>query len=157
MTTLMTPDQTHPAPPPGLIPFPLTMQLKMKRYYGHLFLAAGRMYFVCDKQGGAWAAAIGQGLGGAIGGAIVALGTPGAAGDVPPIVDELTVQQVMAQRPGSFVLEASQISMIKHTVFWRLIKWNGNTIGLPQGMSKALKLAIGPWAKYHGVPNKGFG
>lgn len=50
MTTLMTPDQTHPAPPPGLIPFPLTMQLKMKRYYGHLFLAAGRMYFVCDKQ-----------------------------------------------------------------------------------------------------------
>ncbi len=150
---------THPdpsfAPPPGLIPYSLTMQLKMKRFYGHLFLAANRLYFVCDKQGGAWAATIGQGLGGAIGGAIVALGTAGPA-EVPPFVDEPTIQQVMAQRPGSLVLEASQISMIKHTLFWRLIKWNGMTIGLPQGMSKALKAAIGPWAKYHNVPSKGF-
>jgi hypothetical protein len=155
MTTLTTPQDPSFAPPPGLVPYSLTMQLKMKRYYGHLFLAANRLYFVCDKQGGAWAAAIGQGLGGAIGGAIVALGTAGPA-EVPPFVDEPTVQQVMTQRPGSFVLEASQISMIKQTVFWRLIKWNGMTIGLPQGMSKQLRAALGPWADYHKVPHKGF-
>jgi len=44
----------------------------MKRFHGHVFLPPNRLYFVCTKTGGAWAAAIGQGLGGAI------------AADLPP-------------------------------------------------------------------------
>lgn len=46
-----------------MTPHPLTMQLGMKRFHGDVFLAPGRLYFVCSKVGGAWAAAIGQGLG----------------------------------------------------------------------------------------------
>ena len=40
-------------------PHPLTMQEGMKRYHGHVFLAPEKLYFVCAKKGGAWAAAIG--------------------------------------------------------------------------------------------------
>ena len=142
-------------PPPYMAPFPLAMQLGMKRFYGHVFLAPNRLYFVCTKTGGAWAAAIGQGLGGALGGALVAMAQP-KPGEAPAIVDEAMVMQAVAAHEGSMILEAKDLSMIKHTIFWRLFKWQGKTIGLPQGMSKPLKAALGPWAKYHGVPTKGF-
>lgn len=155
----MTSTVPHPqgpqlAPPPYMHPFPLALQLKMKRFYGHIFLAPNRLYFVCGRQGGAWAAAIGQSLGGVVGGALVALGTPGA-GNAPPVVDESQVQAAIVANPGSMIFEASQLTMIKHTMFWRLFKWQGQTVGLPQGMSKDLKAALGPWARYHNVPTKG--
>ncbi len=154
MTTLsMHPDLS--APPPGLLPYPISLQIGMKRFYGHLFLGPGRLYFICDKQGGALLAAVGQGLGGIVGGAIVAIASPGP-GQAPPLVDEQTLIDAVGQREGSMVLEASKITQIKHTLFWRLIKWGGITIGLPEGMSKQLKHAIGPWAALHGVPTKGF-
>lgn len=47
--------------------------------------------------------------------------------------------------------------MIKHALFWRPIKWNGQTIGLPQGMSKPLRAELGRWAQYHNVKSKGLG
>ncbi len=155
----MTTPMTHAGgpqvtPPPYMHPFPIALQVGMKRFYGHLFLAPNRLYFVCGRQGGVWAAAIGQGLGGAIGGAIVALGTPGA-GAAPTVVDEMQVQAAVAANPGSIVFEASDLSMIKHTLFWRLFKWQGRTVGLPQGMAKDLRAALGPWARYHNVPTKG--
>ncbi|MEZ4366625.1 MAG: hypothetical protein R2939_10095 [Kofleriaceae bacterium] len=53
-----------------MTPFPVVLQHKMTRLHGHLFLAPGAMYFVCGKQGGAWAQAIGQGVGGALGRAL---------------------------------------------------------------------------------------
>lgn len=154
MNPTVQPPYPAPPPPPGLTPFPLSIQLKMKRFHGHLFLAANRIYFVCDKAGSAWGAAIGQSIGGLVGGAIAAIGTPGYS-DSPGIVDEGTVYQAVTQREGSLIMEAAQITMIKHTWAWRLIKWNGNTIGLPQGMDKGLRVAIGQWATYHNVPHKG--
>ena len=140
---------------PPMTPFPLAMQIGMKRYYGHVFLGPGRLYFVCGRKGGAWAAAIGQSLGGAIGGAMVALGTPGAGAAPTHVVDEPTVMQAIAAADGSMILEAKDLTMIKHTIFWRLFKWQGKTVGLPQGMSKELRAAIGQWARFHGVPTKG--
>ena len=65
-----------PPPPQSLVggqpipAFPLTMQDGMNRMHGHVFLAPGRLYFVCLKTGGAWLAAIGQGVGGLVGGAL---------------------------------------------------------------------------------------
>ena len=140
---------------PPMTPFPLAMQISMKRYYGHVFLGAGRLYFVCGRKGGVWAAAIGQGLGGALGGAIVAMATPGAGAAPTNVVDEATVMQAMAANEGSLILEAKDLSMIKHTIFWRLFKWQGKTVGLPQGMSKELRAALKQWAAYHNVPTKG--
>lgn len=142
---------------PPMTPFPLTMQIGMKRFYGHIFLGAGRLYFVCGRKGGAWGAAIGQSLGGLVGAAIVAAATPGAGAAPSNIVDEATVMQAISANEGSMILEAKDISMIKHTIWWRLIKWHGKTVGLPQGMSKDLRAAIGQWAKYHNVPHKGVG
>ncbi|MBL9019644.1 MAG: hypothetical protein JNL83_35970 [Myxococcales bacterium] len=143
-----------PSAPPALFPYPLAIQLKMSRFYGHLFLAANRLYFVCDKAGSAWGQAIGMGLGGAIGGAIAGLATPGP-GQSPGMVDEMTVYNAASSREGSLIMEARDISMIKHTIFWRLIKWQGKTIGLPQGMDKELRVAIGHWARHHNVKTKG--
>ena len=107
-----TPDPTvqpYPPPaPPTLHPYPLAIQLKMSRFYGHLFLAANRLYFVCDKTGSAWGQAIGMGLGGAIGGAIAGLATPGASAS-PGMVDEMTVYNAASTREGSLILEARDI------------------------------------------------
>lgn len=139
---------------PPMTPFPLAMQIGMKRFYGHIFLGPNRLYFVCGKQGGAWAAAIGQSLGGIVGGALVAMGTPGP-GQAPNVVDEPTVMQAISQNEGSMILESKDISMIKHTLFWRLFKWHGKTVGLPQGMGKDLRAALGQWAKFHNVKTKG--
>lgn len=139
-----------------MTPYPLSMQLGMKRFHGHLFLAPERLYFVCSKQGGAWAAAIGQGLGGIVGGAIAAAGSP-KPGEAPPVVDEAALQQAVADNEGSLIMEAPQIEMIKHTLWLRLIRWNGKKFGLPNGLAKPLKIKLGQWAKEHNVQTKGLG
>ena len=72
----------------------------MTRMHGHVFLAPGRLYFVCIKQGGAWMAAIGQGLGGAVGGALVGLAMP-TVGGAPAIYDEAQLHTAVSQMPGS--------------------------------------------------------
>ena len=92
----------------AMTPYPLSLQLGMKRFHGHVFLAPGKLYFVCSKQGGAWAAAIGQGLGGAIGGAIAGFAQP-MAGQAPPVIDEAQLQQAVAQNAGSVIMDATKI------------------------------------------------
>jgi hypothetical protein len=52
-------------------------------------------------------------------------------------------------------MEPGQIEIIKETIWWRLIRWNGKKFGLPSGLGKPLKQALGPWAKHHGVKTKG--
>jgi hypothetical protein len=131
------------------------MQLRMTRFHGHMFLAAGRLYFICEKEGGAWMAAIGQGLGGAIGGALVGLAASGP-GQAPMVYDEGTLWNAATTMKGSLIMDAPQITQIKETLFWRLIRFGGNTYGLPRGLGKELKAALGPWAKYHNVKTKGF-
>jgi hypothetical protein len=137
-------------------PYPLSLQLGMKRFHGHLFLGPNRLYFVCQKQGGAWAAALGAGLGGAIGGAIVGLASSGP-GQAPVDVEEAHVAHAVATNEGSLIMEASQIEEIKETIWWRLIRWNGKKFGLPNGLGKPLKADLGQWAKYHNVKTKGLG
>lgn len=139
----------------SMTPYPLSMQLGMKRFHGHLFLAPGRLYFVCSKQGGAWAAALGQGLGGLVGGAIAAAASksPGEA----PEIDEAELEKAVAENDGSQIMEAGQIEIIKHTMWLRLIKWNGKKFGLPNGLTRDLQAALGEWAKTHDVQTKGKG
>jgi len=137
----------------SMTPYPLSLQLGMKRFHGHLFLAPGRLYFVCSKQGGAWAAAIGQSLGGLVGGAIAAAASK-APGEAPEI-DEAELEKAVAENDGSLIMEAGQIEIIKHTMWMRLIKWNGKKFGLPNGLSKELQAALGEWAKTHDVQTKG--
>jgi hypothetical protein len=139
-----------------MTPHPLSMQLGMKRFHGHLFLAPGRLYFVCSKQGGAWAAAIGQGLGGLVGGAIAAAST-GGPGDAPEEVSEAALEKAVQDNDGSLIMDAGKIEMIKHTMWMRLIKFDGKKFGLPNGLGKPLKAALGDWTKVHGVATKGLG
>ncbi len=136
-------------------PYPLAVQLGMTRYYGHVFLAPGRLFFVCTQQGGAWLQAIGQGLGGALGGALMAAAAP-SPGSAPTVVDPDVLLRAVHDHPGSLIMEAPQITEIKQTLFWRLIRWNGKRLGLPQGLGRELKPAIGEWARYHGVRTTGF-
>ncbi|HET9990264.1 MAG TPA: hypothetical protein VFQ65_17155 [Kofleriaceae bacterium] len=147
------------APPPaqgGVIRgYPLSMQLGMNRMHGHLFLAPGRLYFLCVKQGGAWLAVAGAALGGAVGGALAGLATSGA-GAAPQVFDEATLHRYATQMPGSVVMEAPQIQEIKQTIWWRLIRANGQKFGLPHGLGGDLKAALGPWARHHQVKTVGF-
>jgi len=139
-----------------MTPYPLTLQEGMKRYHGHLFLGDQRLYFVCSKKGGAWAAAIGQGLGGVVGAAIATAASP-RPGEPPPAVDEPTLETAVAENDGSFIMEPAQIEEIKQTLWMRLIRWNGRKFGLPNGLGKPLKVALGQWAKSHDVRTKGLG
>jgi hypothetical protein len=137
-----------------MTPYPLTLQEGMKRYHGHIFLGDERLYFVCSKKGGAWASAIGQGLGGIVGGAIAAAGQP-TAGAAPEVVDESALEKAVAENDGSMIMEPSQIEEIKHTLWMRVIRWNGKRFGLPNGLAKPLKAALGDWARAHNVKTKG--
>jgi len=135
---------------------PLTAPAGMKRFHGNLFLAPTRLYFVCTKQGGAWAAAIGQGVGGLIGGAIAAMATGGpGAGQVA--IDEAQLQQAVAANEGSLIMEPAQIEIIKETIWWRLIRWNGKKFGLPMGLGKPLKKELALWTQANNVQQKGLG
>lgn len=135
--------------------YPLSMQLGMKRMHGHMYLAPGRLYFLCVKQGGAWLAVAGAAVGGAVGGALMGLATSGA-GSAPQVFDEATLHQWATQMPGSVVMDAPQIQMIKQTIWMRLIRANGQRFGLPHGLGGDLKAALGPWARQHAVKTVGF-
>jgi hypothetical protein len=139
-----------------LVPYPLSLQLGMKRFHGHMFLARRRLFFVCSKQGGAWAATIGQGLGGLVGGAIAAAGSA-KPGEAPPVVSEAELEKAVAEHAGSLILDADRIEMIKQTMWMRLIKWDGKKFGLPNGLGKPLKAALGQWVLENNVKSKGLG
>ncbi|MFT3697907.1 MAG: hypothetical protein QM831_32505 [Kofleriaceae bacterium] len=134
--------------------YPLSMQHGMNRMHGHLFVAPNRLYFICVKQGGAWLAVAGQALGGAVGGALAGMAQPGVGN--APAYDEPTVAQYAHQMAGSEVMEPSNIQEIKQTIFWRLIRANGKKFGLPAGMSRELRAALGPWGRQNGVRTTGF-
>src|SRR5687767_1971507 len=96
-----------------MTPYPLTIQLGMKRYHGHVFLGRDRLYFVCEKEGGAWAAAIGQSVGGLVGAAIASAATGGPGATPAGTFDEETIARVVAEKAGSLVMEASKLQEIK--------------------------------------------
>ena len=126
-----------------------------KRLHGQVVLAPGRIYFICTAKSSGLVAALGQAIGGLAGGLIAAT-TARSTGQAFE-VDEVELQRLVADNPGSLVLEATDIFMIKDTKFTRLIKWRHYPrIGLFQGLSPQLKAALGHWAECHGVQTKGF-
>lgn len=134
--------------------FPLVLQLGMKRFNGHVFLAPNRLFFICTKQGGVWAQAIGHAVGGAVGG-LIAAAVSGKPGEAPQVLDERALEQAVAENPGSMIMDASKIEAIKTTIWWRMIKFDGKKYGLPNGLEKALRQPLAAWAQAHGVENKG--
>jgi hypothetical protein len=137
-------------------PYPLSLQLGMTRYHGHLFIAPWRLYFVCGKQGGVLLAAIGQSIGGAVGGLMIGLGTK-TPGEAPQVIDEGMLVQAVAANPGSFIMEPAKIQLIKQSIWRRTIRYDGKVYGLTHGLDKDIKAELGGWCKHHSVPHKGLG
>lgn len=138
-----------------LTPYPLTIQLGMKRFHGHVFLGRDRLYFVCAKQGGAWAAAIGQSVGGLVGAAIASAATGGPGQAPQGAFDEPTLERAVAEHDGSLIMDAAKLEEIKETMWWRIIRFDGKKYGLPRGLGKDLKQALGSWARQNNVKTKG--
>jgi hypothetical protein len=157
----------HSAPPPGhaqpnahgqpggaLRPFPITMQQRMTRLTGQMFVAPARLFFICESQKGGLAIAIGKSVGGLIGGAIAAFGTP-TPGQAAPVLDEPTLFQAVQERPGSLVMEPAQIKEIKDTFWTHAIWFNRLTYALPDGLGKELKAELALWCQANNVKNAG--
>jgi hypothetical protein len=141
-------------PAASLKPFPLIMQQRLTRLTGHMFVAPTRLYFICESQKGGLAMAIGQGVGGLIGGAIAGFFTP-TPGQAAPVIDENMLLQAAHEKPGSVVMEPAQIKAIKETWMWRAIWWNGQTYALPKGLSKELNSELAMWCQANNVKNAG--
>lgn len=148
------PQQQWQQPARSLTPFPLIMQQRMTRLTGHMFVAPTRLYFICESTKGGLAMAIGQGVGGLIGGAIAGMFTP-TPGQAAPVIDEAMLMQAAQEKPGSVVMEPSQIKAIKETWMWRAIWWNGQTYALPKGLSKELNSELAMWCQANNVKNAG--
>jgi hypothetical protein len=133
--------------------FPVTLQQGMKKLHGHWYLAPGKLYFVCTNSNSAWGQAIGQGVGGIVGGFIGSISdkTPGQSiGDL----DESGLQAAVLSMPGSMVMAAEKIEVIKVTIWWRLIKYDGQRFGFPKGLSKDLRSALTQWGQQNSVQTK---
>jgi len=139
---------------PTLIPFPLIMQRRITRLTGHMFLAPTRLYFLCESTKGGLGAAIGQGLGGLVGGAIMALAAP-KPGEAAPMIDEAMLQQAVQQKEGSMIIEPTKIKHIKETMWLRGLWYDGTTYGFPKGLSKQLNHQLALWCQANNVKNKG--
>jgi len=151
------PPQQQPWPQPHgptLMPFPLIMQRRITRLTGHLFLAPTRLYFLCESTKGGLGAAIGQGLGGLVGGAIMALAAP-KPGEAAPMIDEAMLQQAVQQKEGSMIIEPAKIKHIKETMWLRGLWYDGTTYGFPKGLSKELNHQLALWCQANNVKNKG--
>ena len=148
------PPQQWQQPAASLKPFPLIMQQRLTRLTGHMFVAPTRLYFICESQKGGLAMAIGQGVGGLIGGAIAGMFTP-TPGQAAPVIDEAMLMQAAHEKPGSVVMEPAQIKAIKETWMWRAIWWNGQTYALPKGLSKELNSELAMWCQANNVKNAG--
>lgn len=133
--------------------YPLVMQERFTRYNGHLFLAPTRLYFICDKKGGAIAAAIGQQFG--LLGAVVGHLMQPKPGEAPRAVDEAMLHHAVQTAEGSMVMEAPQITKIRYTMWQRGIWWNGHTLALPKGLTKELSRELGLWSAANSVDAKG--
>ena len=152
------PYPSAPAQPyPGgasLKPYPLIMQQRITRLTGHMFVAPARLYFICESQKGGLAVAIGQGVGGLLGGALAALAAP-TPGQAAPVIDEAMLHQAAQEKPGSLVMEPAKVKQIKETMWWRGIWYDGKTYGLPKGLSKELNQQLAIWCQANNVKNAG--
>lgn len=136
-------------------PYPVTLQRKMRKYRGQLFIGPSALYFVCAGSSSVLWGAVGQQVGGLVGGAISAVGG-GGHGDQPQgPVTEQQVYNVVTQTPNSLAMIPQEIQELKYTIWWRLIRWRNEKIGLASGLPKACRAEIGNWARHYQVPMKG--
>ena len=130
------------------------MQRRITRLTGQLFIAPTRLYFLCESNKGGLGVAIGQGLGGLIGGAIMAMSAP-TPGQAAPVIDEAMLQQAVAQKEGSMIIEPSKIKHIKETMWLRGLWYDGTTYGFPKGLGKQLNHQLALWCQANNVAQKG--
>jgi len=143
-----------PAPASPLRPFPLVMQLRLTRLTGQMFVAPSRLYFICESTKGGLGVALGKGLGGLVGGAIMAFAAP-TPGQAAPVIDENTLQRAAAEQEGSLIMEPAKIDKIKDTFWTHAIWFEGRTYALPNGLDKELKRELGLWCQANNVKSGG--
>ena len=68
---------------------------------------------------------------------------------------EEAIARAVTEHEGSLIMEANKLEEIKETLWWRQIRFDGKKFGLPKGLGKELKRALGPWARQNNVKTKG--
>jgi hypothetical protein len=153
------PGQYAGGPHPGggyhaqLKPFEVVLQQRLTRLTGHMYLAPTRLYFVCQSTKGGLAIAIGQGVGGLIGGAIAGFAMPGHG--QAQAIDENMLMKACSEAQGSLIMDAPKIKKMAYTIWTRGIWFDGKTYALPSGLSKELAAELGNWCVANNVQQKG--
>lgn len=127
---------------------------RRKSYLGALCITDEKLYFICASQGSALLSKLSPGLG-LVGGIMQVLSDMDGYGDKDTI-DEEKLAQLVQENEGSIAFETSKITKIQHNWLLRLIKYDGKTIGILDGGTKALLDDLGAWCEKHGIPKKGF-
>ncbi len=135
----------------------ITLQRKMKKLKGHMFVGENALYFICSTSGSAWWDAVGQGVGGLAGGVVqgIAAMRETEVEAMSEAVTEDQLRQAVSENPESILFVPENIETIKHTMWTRTIKANGERFGVPRGWPKELRRELGPWTKRHNVLAKG--
>lgn len=128
----------------------------VKTYLGKLVVADEALYFLCSSTGSAILEGVGIGVRGAVGVLMKALADKGDFGQIPSDITENDLKKAANEIPNSLIFEAQKIEKIQQNWALRMIKWNGQKIGVPSGFSKDLKKELGPWAKKRNITVKGF-
>lgn len=137
---------------------PIVLQKGMKKLRGFMFVGGEALYFICSSKGSALWDAVGTGVGGLVGGAIKAAGNKASkenTGTDSGIQTEADLRDAVEKNPGSIIFEPNKIEMIKNTIWMRMIRYDGQRIGLPTGYPKDLVQELAPWIQRHGVKSKG--
>jgi hypothetical protein len=145
----------------GVRNFPVILQKVATRFYGSLFLAPTRLYFVSGKQGYAWGGGSGM-----VDAMVTASRNEAAATNVatavgaasPATLDEDGLRQAALGNKGSIIFEAPELALIRHDWWWCGFKWkDGKKIGVAKRFPPELVRELGLWAAANQVPSKGLG
>ena len=138
---------------PPILPFPILMHRGLTRLTGQMYIAPARLIFICTSNKGGLAVALGKGIGGIVGGLVMAAGMKGPGEGAQ--TDEQTLLQLVPQHEGSLVMEPTQIKAIKDTFWTHAIWFNGKTYALPDGIPKEVKPVLGQWCNANNVKHAG--
>lgn len=135
----------------------ITLQRGMKKLNGHLIVGDSALYFFCSNSGSAWWDAVGQSVGGLLGGVVKGIGAirEGDAAPGPEGFTEEMLREAIPNSPDNMIFEPANIEKISQTIWMRVFRANGQKFGVASGYSKPLRRELGPWAKRHGVKSKG--
>ena len=140
--------------------FQVVLQKFTTRYYGYLFFAPTRLYFVSGKHGYAWGggsalvdAMVTSSRNDAATAAVAA--AMGAAPGSPVVLNEPALHQAVQQNEGSILMEAAELSLIRHDWWWCGFKWkDGRKVGVAKRFPPECVRELGLWASANQVPSK---